>query len=164
MGCNCSRAEASCVAVRAAGRHRSVRVMSLVQLHVYDVTAAHSAAIRNFNSFGREVGVGGIFHGGIEVCSSTSPSCCPCSCTPAGLTQAVKELHDLVVCVQRHSSWQALQPCCVSLARNCWCRSISRSGRMDMPPMAAEYITVHPGRILCTSTERRSLSGSRHWA
>lgn len=41
--------------------------MSLVQLHVYDVTAAHSAAIRNFNSFGREVGVGGIFHGGIEI-------------------------------------------------------------------------------------------------
>ena len=41
--------------------------MSLVQLHVYDITAAHSTAIRNFNTFGREVGVGGIFHGGIEV-------------------------------------------------------------------------------------------------
>ncbi|KAK9792019.1 hypothetical protein WJX73_000089 [Symbiochloris irregularis] len=41
--------------------------MSLVQLHVYDVTAQHANAIKNFNTFGREVGMGGIFHGGVEV-------------------------------------------------------------------------------------------------
>lgn len=46
--------------------------MSLVQLHVYDVTAQHATAIRNFNNFGREVGMGGIFHGGVEV----GPSSC----------------------------------------------------------------------------------------
>ena len=41
--------------------------MSLVQLHVYDVTAQHASAIKSFNTFGREVGMGGIFHGGVEV-------------------------------------------------------------------------------------------------
>ncbi len=46
--------------------------MSVVQLHVYDVTnttsEAANSAIKRFNAVTRDfMGIGGVFHGGIEV-------------------------------------------------------------------------------------------------